>query len=502
MRAKSIILCTLVTMFITGLVFYMGVLEDRSGEAKEVYQVYLDGKKLGAIANGEDLYSLINKEQSHIKNKYNVDRVYPPNGFKIAKDITYNENISDVKDLYNEIKEEKPFTIKGYVVTVKYKDDKKEDLKINVLDKDIFMKSINSLITSFIPADKYEAYLNDEQLEIKDTGSLIETVYFEETITIKEDYISTEDKIFTDEQELTQYLMFGTTKAHEKYTINQGDTITSVAFNHKLNTKEFLIANPEFKSEDSLLSLGQEVNISLINPLVTLDYEMHVVEDTDVEFPIETTYDDNQYTTYSKITQQGVKGVNRITKKVKYSNGEENQGALIVSYTTIKEPQAQKEVKGTKKTFSGGGSFGGNITGTYVDTGASWGWPTNSPYVLTSPFGYRWGSLHEGIDISGTGYGSPIYASLDGVVVNAGYGGMVGSSAGYNVVIQHNNGYYTVYAHLSSVGASVGQTVSRGQRIGAMGQSGFATGTHLHFGVYIGKPYGGGRPINPLLLWQ
>ena len=497
MKAKSVILCTLITMFITSLVFVMGILEKRSNEAKEVYQVYLDGKKLGAIASEKELYKLINKEQKSIKDTYNVDNIYPPNGFNISKDITYEDKVSDVKEIYNEIKDEKPFTIKGYTITIKYSDENKKDLKINVLDKQIFLNAINNLITSFIPNDKYQAYLKDEQLEIVDTGSIIETVYFEENITVKENYIGTNDKIYTDEQELSQYLLFGTNEAQEKYVVAQGDTISSVSYDHQLNTEEFLIANPNFKSADSLLSIGQEVNIALINPVVTLSYEMHVVEDVDIEYEVETTYDDTKPSTYSQITQEGVKGINRITKKVKYSNGEENQGAVIVSYETIKEPVVQKEIKGSKKSYSGG-----YITGTYVDTGASWAWPTNSPYVLTSPFGYRWGKLHEGLDISGTGYGSPVYAALDGVVVNAGYGGMVGSSAGYNVVIRHNNGYYTVYAHLSSVGVSVGQSVSRSQRIGAMGQSGVATGTHLHFAVYNGVPYSGGSPFNPLQLWR
>ena len=485
-------------MFVTSLAFVMGVLEDRSQEAKEVYQVYLDGKKLGAIADADELYTLINKEQSDIKSTYNVDNVYPPNGFNITKDITYENNIDNVKKVYDEIKEEKPFTIKGYVITIKYKDENKKDLKINVLDKKVFTDAINNLITSFIPSEKYQAYLKDEQLEIVDTGSLIESVYFDETITVKEAYIGTKEKIFTDEQELSQYLMFGTNNAQEKYIVNQGDTIEKIAYNHKLNTEEFLIANPEFKSADSLLSIGQEVNISLINPVVSLNYEMHVVEDADIDFEVETTYDSSKPTTYSETTQEGVKGINRITKKVKYTNGEENQGAVIVSYTTIKEAVNQKVVKGSKRVSSGGGY----ISGTYVDTGAAWAWPTNSPYVLTSPYGYRWGTLHDGMDISGTGYGSPIYAALDGVVVNAGYGGMVGSSAGYNVVLQHDNGYYTVYAHMSSVGVTKGQRVSRKQHLGAMGQSGTATGTHLHFGVFIGKPYGGGRSINPLQLWQ
>ena len=79
---------------------------------------------------------------------------------------------------------------------------------------------------------------------------------------------------------------------------------------------------------------------------------------------------------------------------------------------------------------------------------------------------------------------------------------MVGSSAGKNVVIQHSNGYYTVYAHMSDIYVSVGQSVGRGQKIGAMGRTGVATGTHLHFGVFYGMPYNGGYSINPRKLWR
>ncbi len=497
MNTRNIILCSLITMLISILIFVMGVIEKRPDEAIEVYQVYLDGKKLGAINNEDELYNLINKEQSHIKDNYNVDKVYPPNGFNITKEVTYNNQVSDVKEIYNEIKEEKPFTIKGYIITIKYADENKKPVEIKVLDKQVFLNALNNLITSFIPADKYQAYLDDNQMEIVDTGSIIENIYFEENIMVKDAYITTDDKIYTDEQELSQYLMFGSNPTEEKYVVNQGDTIAKIAFNHQLNEEEFLIANPRIKSVDSLLSIGQEVNIALINPLVTLSYEMHIVEDVDIDYETETTYDENQYMTYSEVTQEGVKGINRITKKVKYSNGEENQGAFIVSYETIKQPQNEKIIKGSKRPVGGG-----YTTGTYVDTGTDWAWPTNSPYILSSPFAYRWGKLHEGMDITGTGFGSPIYAALDGEVVNAGYGGMVGSSAGYNVVIKHPNGYYTVYAHMSSVGVSVGDHVSRRQRIGAMGKSGFATGIHLHFAVYDGVPYSGGRPFNPLELWS
>jgi len=90
---------------------------------------------------------------------------------------------------------------------------------------------------------------------------------------------------------------------------------------------------------------------------------------------------------------------------------------------------------------------------------------------------------HLGIDIA-AGEGAGIYAADSGVVVfsgwaNGGYGNMV--------MIDHGNGYQTVYAHLSSVSAGCGQSVSQGQTIAYSGSTGNSTGAHLHFEVrYLG----------------
>ena len=146
-----------------------------------------------------------------------------------------------------------------------------------------------------------------------------------------------------------------------------------------------------------------------------------------------------------------------------------------------------------------------------------WVWPTESNYVITSYFGYRWGSIHDAIDISGPGYGSSIYAANSGVVRTVKGGCVAGNTScngrgGNYIVINHNNNnYYTVYMHLKDIKVSVGQVVSRGQVIGTMGNTGNVVpvptasrpynGTHLHFGVYKGEPYNGGYAINPFQLY-
>ena len=500
MNSKRIIIYSLVSIITSLIVIWCFTGETKYKEPGYIYQVYLDGEKIGLIDSKEKLYELINKEQIAIKDEYQVNQVYPPKGFEIIRTHTYDENLSTVKEVYEKIKEEKQFTIKGYTVTVKTTEEGVEPTYIYMLDEEIFNKAVTNVINTFITEERYAQYLTQTQPEIIDTGYIIEKMFFDDKITIKESYVSVDEKIYTTEEDLTKYLLFGDNINRQEYTVIQGDTIEKIAESHQLNVDELLIANDAIDSEDTLLAIGQTLNVALIDPVLSLVYEELVVEDVEQMYNLVVREDPTQYTTYNVVTQAGSKGINRVTKRVQFTNGEQNQGAVFIGDPVVIVPAVdQITVKGTKKyTYhSNAGS------GSYIDTGQVWGWPTNQPSVITSHYGWRWGTLHDGLDISGTGYGSPIYAILDGEVVSAQYGGMVGSSAGYNVVIRHDNGYYSVYAHMSGMPpVRVGQWVTRGQRIGSMGRSGVATGTHLHLGLFYGKPYNGGYSVNPMRLYQ
>lgn len=114
--------------------------------------------------------------------------------------------------------------------------------------------------------------------------------------------------------------------------------------------------------------------------------------------------------------------------------------------------------------------------------------PVQGYYRSTSGFGPRWGRMHEGHDWAGA-RGTAIHATADGVVVHAGRQGGYGNL----IKIRHDFGYETRYAHLSKIRVKVGQRVSRGERIGDMGNTGRSTGTHLHYEIRIG-----GKAINPM----
>jgi murein DD-endopeptidase MepM/ murein hydrolase activator NlpD len=478
MKAISIMIIALV---ISGALIFLGFGMEKNINPRMLYRVYLDGKELGLIKSKKQLEAYINKKQVELKKKYKLDKIYAPMGLKIEKELTYSNNVTSSKNIYEKIKNKKPFTINGYTITIKGTNE----TKIYVTKKTIFNKAVNNTIKAFINPIDYNNYLKSQQKEIVDFGKKIENIYVAEETTIKKEHISTTGKIFTNEDELTRYLLFGTLEEQKHYTVQLGDTIDKVAFNNSLSVEEFLVANPKFNDSTNLLYAGEQVNIGLINPKLSVVEECHLVEKKEKEYKTEIKYDSKILVGNGYELQKGVNGQDKVTAKTRIVNGNINN-VQIVSVEEIKPAISRIYVKGGKTIAS-------------VGEKGFWAWPTTPTYFISSSFGYRWGKLHEAIDITGCGQGSPIYASNNGVVYEVDYDFISGN----HVIINHNNGYYTFYGHLSKTYVKTGQSIERGQIIGGMGQTGFATGTHLHYGVYIGgPPFGGGRPINPLSLYR
>jgi murein DD-endopeptidase MepM/ murein hydrolase activator NlpD len=147
--------------------------------------------------------------------------------------------------------------------------------------------------------------------------------------------------------------------------------------------------------------------------------------------------------------------------------------------------QAASAAIATKIRASQASSPPSSGSGGGIPSSAGLIWPVSGP--ITSGFGWRWGSMHEGIDI-GAACGTPIHAAASGTVIFAGWMDGYGNMT----LIDHGGGLATGYGHQSAIYVG-GGSVSQGQVIGAVGSTGHSTGCHLHFEVRVN-----GTPVDPL----
>lgn len=505
MRNKQFRLSYVIVIILIGvLVFGLGFTSYRRNVPEEVYQVYIDGQLIGTVKNEEEFDEYINQKQDTIKKKYGVDKVYMPKGVTIKAVTTYSSKINTNEEIYQRIVNLKQFTIKGTIITISNEEVKDYETKyIYTLNKEIFDDAVTELIQSFVDEDEYEAYMNGTQKEITDTGSIIKNIDIDEDITYKKAYISIDEDIFTNSSDLAKYLLYGTIDKQSTYIVKEGDTVETVANANKLNVQEFLIANSSFKSANTLLYAGQEVNVGLIDPVISIVVEVNNVNDEEKEYGVNIQYDENELQGVEYVKQDGENGLYRVSREYEYINGQLT-GTVTLNSVELKPTVDKVVVRGDKEV-------------PHIADLSYWAWPTDTPYTITTYYGYRWGSMHAAIDIYGPGHGSNIYAANNGTVIEAKSGCAVGNAGcngrrGNYIIINHNIGnYYTVYMHLASVNVKVGQVVSRGQKIATMGNTGEVypapsssrpySGTHLHFATWIGSPNGGGSPFNPLTLY-
>jgi murein DD-endopeptidase MepM/ murein hydrolase activator NlpD len=179
------------------------------------------------------------------------------------------------------------------------------------------------------------------------------------------------------------------------------------------------------------------------------------------------------------LKEKNSKNKNDITIEEKY----ESEAKDIVSAEEVISTLYEK-VETTKKTTSSSSTVkyatGANNTSQKIAIAINLIKPVSG--TVTSRFGTRWGSTHKGVDI-GAAKGTAIKAAASGTVVTAstGYNGGYGNY----MVISHGDGVETAYGHCSALYVKVGQKVSQGEVIGAVGNTGRSYGNHLHFEIRI-----------------
>lgn len=471
--------------------------EEYSSELKLLAKGELINQKNSTIINN-CLTGKLTDNEKYLLNNYILknqiylyaDKINEPNGLQVRKITTYNNQTTPVSEIYEDISEAKPFTVKGYQISIKSIDSetaKTTVQNIYVLDPDIFKKAVESMIKTYLGEVDYNAYYDKTQTKIQTIGYYINNVYVEENITIKEMQIPVDEIIYMDDVTLAKYLLFGTTDQQQTYIVKDGDTISSIALNNKISTSEFLISNRQFTSESSLLFPGQQVVIGVTDPQLKVVVEKEVREEVESKYNVTERINPDKVIGNDTVIQKGENGLLRVSRLTKSINGD------VVSVEPVGENEILKYP--IDEVIERGGKAVPNIGS------GNWGWPTNPGYMITSYYQWRISPIngkrefHTGLDIAGTGFRSPIYAADNGTVITAGW-----SNGGWGnyVVINHNNDYYTMYAHMDEQIMTVGQTVGKGTVIGYMGHTGYATGDHVHYEVWYGGEW---QRINPLNIY-
>ena len=250
------------------------------------------------------------------------------------------------------------------------------------------------------------------------------------------------------------------------YTVKSGDTVLAIAQKYGLQPETLMWSNSNIEQNPDRLSVGDALRI------LPVDGVLHVVKPGETLSDLADEYD---------------VGMDQI---VAYAgNGLSNTADTLTVGRELVVPG------GTRAFATASASAEDYVGGAYyVDApdnapqgSGNFSWPA-AGYVSQS----YWGG-HPAIDIAGS-IGAAVTAADGGYVVLAG-GGWNGGY-GNHVIIDHGNGFTTLYAHLNSIFVSPGMTVSKGQQIGTMGNTGNSTGPHLHLEVrYGGVPY---NPANYL----
>lgn len=463
---KNILIALFTTLLITLVVGALNIQQNvayASGDVKlnTIYHVYLDDVHIGPVNDKETVETAI--ETAIEQETKERDEAYT---LGVKQDVTF------VKETAFQLTDQAEKTVE------QVEDALEIDVKATALqfDGEIvgYFKDQTTIETllfnyqkQYVSEDILHALAESEGEPVVQDNIAIKAVTFSRPVETATNVVS-EDELLSVEEGLR--LLEKGTLTDKIHTVQTGDTLFSIVNQYDVTLDQLLEINQDL-TEESVLQLGQEINVTAYAPFVDVVVKQEKQVEEVIKFETITEGTDALYKGETRTITEGSDGAKDVTYDMELVNGKVVSKEVLES-TVTKEVVNKTIEKGTKVIPSRG-------TGDFS-------WPAVGGY-LSSPYGPRWGSFHKGIDIARPSNRN-IIASDNGVVEKVSYG----SGYGNYVVVNHNNGYKTLYAHLSSVSAYVGKTVPKGAVLGTMGSTGRSTGVHLHFEVIKN-----GSNINP-----
>lgn len=420
-------------------------------EEDNVFLIFVNDKYIGTVSDKKLVDEFAEEKTRKAQREFkNLSLTTEP--IRVVSNQTFHPQ-SDNQQTLERLDHELPVLTEGYALTIEGEEvaylQSKEDAE----------HAIENIKKKYVSDKTLKQLENDKKEPINEKDMSIFDVSLSKNVSIIQKNIPPEDVLNV--EQATKLIEKGTL-ANKDYKVQAGDTVGEIAALYDLSLEELLKLNPGLK-EESKIKPGDAVHIQMYEPFVKVIVKAEKKEKEQINFQTETTEDPSLPKGEKIVREKGENGEKETTYSLVLENGKETNRESE-DEEILKEPVKEKETIGTKIIPEKG-------TGDFA-------WPANGG-IVSSKLGHRWGKMHKGIDIAGPS-NDEIKAADNGRVVSAGEDGGYGNK----VTINHNNGMETVYAHLNSIDVSVGDIVTKGQKIGVMGSTGNSTGTHLHFEVY------------------
>lgn len=253
------------------------------------------------------------------------------------------------------------------------------------------------------------------------------------------------------------------------YTVEEGDTLLSIAQKSRVSLTTLQTLNDDITDEE--LEPGQVLRVSRALPFLPVSVTTQETYTEVIPFEVYEVEDARLSVGHSSLLTEGEDGERIVTAQVERVNGVEV--TRVITDVEITKPAVAEE----RTVGSNAGSYSAT-DGEPVDIGMTFLWPSADGYLSCGIWEY---AGHTGVDLAGP-EGANVYAAESGTVEIAKSSGWNGGYGQY-VAINHGNNVITLYAHCSAVYVSPGDTVRKGDVIAAVGQTGNASGTHVHFEV-------------------
>ncbi|MBQ7703277.1 MAG: peptidoglycan DD-metalloendopeptidase family protein [Firmicutes bacterium] len=403
------------------------------------YTYSYNGRTLGVVREQNDVLEVLDLVSEELTKEYGATIAIDPD-----KDITFSPVISSGMEIDSPDAILQKFTYMGDIETKAYA-IVIDDIQVAVLPtEDMANRVIDTIIDSHILGDR-RSY---ETVEIKEDVVIQEKTLKLSAVNSMEDAINIIDG--------------GISKTY-LYTVKEGDTLETAA--KELNTTvDSLVSQNQITKGEGTLPEGLVLRNTVTNK--TISVKTVGVETFAEVVPCETVYQesDQYYEGDEIVSVEGQDGKNKVKARITRVDGEITERDDLEVEEIIPEID-RVIIKGTAERPPTVGC------GKFIR-------PCSLPIYYH--FGWRWGRMHEGIDMSGPS-GTPIYAADGGIVVTAGWY----QGYGLAVIVDHQNGYKSLYGHCSSLLVSVGDGVYQGQHIANVGSTGNSTGPHLHFEIWV-----------------